>query len=308
MEMEFKDPSRRRRRLILLLGVLLAGLAGAAAFQLASQGAPAQAFATRKVVVALADIPSRTTLNANHLAVRDLPVSSVPTQAVEDPTRVIGLVTGVMIFANQPITPNLLATGSADAAFAILSAEETVAPDSPFWRAVSVMVPDDRAAGGEISPGQRVDLIANLQLQLLTYDPTTGEFTEEPSEDGSHSGMSTKATFADLQLLDHNEDSNIYVLKVDLHQAEEISLLQADADNTFTLALRPEEDTRPVDQTQYGETIERIIEQYRFLVPKLLDLELLQAPPVPTPAPAASPGAPTPAPVQPTAAPASVAP
>ena len=49
----------------------------------------------------------------------------------------------------------------------------------------------------------------------------------------------------------------------------------------FALALRPESDTRPLDRTVYGETTDRIIQEYRFVVPKILDLVTLEQPVTP---------------------------
>jgi Flp pilus assembly protein CpaB len=290
MEMEFKDNSRRRR-FLLLIGVVLALVAGGAAFMLSSGGAGnAQAqVEMRTVLVAAREIPARTVLTASDLTLRDLPKDAVVTQAYDDPDRVIGLVTGVNVYLNQPITPNLLATSAADAAFAILAPDEQVSPETPYWRAVSVMVPAERAVGGELMTGQRVDLIATVKIDVLTLDPESGEYVTQPTEEGYYSGNSTKITFEDLLVLDADTDANLYVLKVDLNQAEEITHLQADGANTFSIALRPEADTRAVDRSQYGETTERIIEQYQFVVPKILDLLTLTEPTAETPPEAETP-------------------
>ena len=272
MEMEFKDHSRRRR-FLLLIGVVMAVVAGGAAFMLSNQGNAAQAqVEMRSVLVAAREIPARTVLSASDLALRELPADAVVAQAFDDPNRVVGLVTGVPVYLNQPITPNLLATSAADAAFSILAPDEQVGPDSPFWRAVSVTVPPERAVGGELATGQRVDLIATVQLDVLNYDEEDDEYNTDPTEEGFYSGKSTKVTFEDLQVLNADSESDMYVLKVDLNQAEEISHLQSDGANSFAMVLRPEADTRAVDRTQYGETTNNIIEQYQFVVPKIIDL------------------------------------
>src|SRR5687767_1878379 len=177
MEMEFKDRSRRRRFLI-VVGVVLALVAGGAAFSLSQGAGQAQAqVEMRTVLVAAREIPARTVLAASDLTLRELPKDGVVLEAMTDPAQAIGQVTGVPIYLNQPITPNLLATGAIDAAFSILGPDEPVAADSPVWRAVSVMVPAERAVGGQLQTGQRVDLIASVQLDILTWDPVAGAYT-----------------------------------------------------------------------------------------------------------------------------------
>jgi Flp pilus assembly protein CpaB len=278
MEMEFKDRSRRRRFMV-VIGVVLALVAGGAAFALSSQGAgQAQAqVEMRTILVAAREIPARTVLTASDLTLRELPKDSVVTEALDDPANAVGQVTGVPIFLNQPITPNLLATGAVDAAFSILGPDEPVEEDSPVWRAVSVAIPPERAVAGHIQTGQRVDLIASVQLDILNWDPVENAYTGNPTaENGFVSGKTTKVTFEDVLVLNADSESEMYVLKVDLNQAEEISHLQT-AEGTFAIALRPEADTRPLDRTQYGETTDRIVEQYRFVVPKILDLVALDA-------------------------------
>jgi Flp pilus assembly protein CpaB len=305
MEMEFKDTNRRRRFLTLTLGVALAVIAGVAAYQIGSQGAGAQArVPMRSVVVAVVDIPARTVIESSQLTIRELPEDGLVSQAITDPTTVIGLVTAVRVYANQPLSPNLLASASANAPFSITDPDEVITEESPYWRAVSVAIPNERAVGGEIIAGQRVDLIVSLQLDILTYDPEEDEWSANPTSEGLHSGRSTKIIFTDLNVLERKTDTDFYVLKVDLSQAEAIAHLQSDGAASFSLALRPDGDTRGVNPYTYGETLQRIVEQYGFPVPEVIDLELLLQlyehgvlPPAQTPAPGASPGPnPTPAP------------
>ena len=283
MEMEFKDRSRRRRFLI-VVGIVLALVAGGAAFSLSQGAGQAQAqVEMRTVLVAAREIPARTVLAASDLTLREMPKDSVVLEAMTDPAQAIGQVTGVPVYLNQPMTPNLLATGAVDAAFSILGPDEPVDADSPVWRAVSVMVPAERAVGGQLQTGQRVDLIASVQLDILTWDPVTGAYTGNPTADSGYmSGKTTKITWEDILVLNAESESNMYVLKVNLNQAEEITHLQAEGENTFALALRPESDTRPLDRTVYGETTDRIIQEYRFVVPKILDLVTLEQPVTPT--------------------------
>ncbi len=145
--------------MFLVLGVVLALVAGGAAFYLSSQGsAQAAEVPMKTVIVAAQDIPARTVIDAAMLADGELADDPSVAQTLDDPNLLIGRATGVSIYANQVITPNLLAITSAGAEFSILGPTETVTPDSPVWRAVSVTVSKDRAVGGHVEVGQRLDL------------------------------------------------------------------------------------------------------------------------------------------------------
>jgi Flp pilus assembly protein CpaB len=284
MEMEFKDGSRRRR-ILLVVGVALALAAGASAFYLSSRAtAQAAPVPMRTVIVAAKEIPARTVIQTSHLTRREIPESAALLQAVSDPNVLVGRLTGVTIYANQPVTPNLLATSAAGAEFSVLSPTETISPDSPVWRAVSVTVPKERAVGGQLAVGQRVDLFVTVDFKVQSVD-SEGNLSELPGEDGEMSGKATKVTWEDVELLAKDEDGDIYILKVNLHQAEEINHVQASAEGSaFGIALRPDGDSRDVDTTEYGETVDRLIEEYNFPVPHMVDLqEYPQSSPVPGP-------------------------
>ena len=115
MEMEYKDPSRRGRYIV-IIGVILAVVAGAAAFYLIStaQQQAGQAGLQRvSVVVALQTIPARKVIEATDLEVREVPLDPTNAQGiVSTPDRVIGRVPAVTILAGQMVTTNLLASST----------------------------------------------------------------------------------------------------------------------------------------------------------------------------------------------------
>src|SRR5215210_8036308 len=140
MELKFKDPAIRRRRLLILLGIAMAIAAGAIAYSL-SRGAAAPAAAQvpkRAVLVAAANIPARTIVQADQLTVRQVPDDPSLALAYTEATDVVGKVTAAQIMAGQAIYPTYVVGTSEGAAFSILSPEEVVTEDSPYWRAVSV--------------------------------------------------------------------------------------------------------------------------------------------------------------------------
>jgi Flp pilus assembly protein CpaB len=285
MEMEFKDTGRRRRVLLIVLGAALALAAGWGAFMLASRGGPAQETPRKAVLVAARDITARTQITGDDVTVREVPIDEALPQSYDLPEDVVGRTTSVPIYADQQMTPNLFATTAADAEFSILEPDETVTETSPYWRAVAVQIPADRAVGGEIQPGQHVDLLISVQIDVLTLDEE-GNYvqTDTASQEGFQSGKSTKITIQDLEVLKATPDDEMYLLKVDVKQAEEIAHVIQVAPDSMSLVLRPDEDTRPVDTADLGTTTDRLVMTYLFPAPQLIDLSQLLGP-------GASPGA-----------------
>jgi len=267
MELEYHDTHPRRRRLLIILGVFLAVMAGGAAFYLISQAqsAPPE-IVTRQVIVAARDIPARTVLSASDLTLREMPDDLSLAQAPTDPNQIIGRVNAVSLVLQQPILPNLLLSPTAGSNFSILAPEESLSPDSPIWRAVSVNVPDDRAVGGQLQLEQRVDIIVTVQVNVEHPAPVEGRTLSDANR-GLYTDKSSKVTYQDVTVLAKN--GTFYVLKVTEATAEEISHLQAAGNAMFSLVLRPEGDRRSVDTAEYGTTTNRIIEDYGLPVPEV---------------------------------------
>jgi Flp pilus assembly protein CpaB len=293
--MEFKDPARRRRLLLVVIGAVLAAAAGLGAFTLASHGSAPAAVPTKTVLVAAADIPARTTLTADNVTTRNVPVDEALDQSYVQASDVVGRITSVPIYADQQMTPNLFATASAGTDFSILDPGETVTADSPTWRAVAISIPNDRAVGGEVKAGDHVDLFVSVDITVFQQDPTTGNYIKVDTADtnGLESGKSTKITFQDMEVLKSSPDDQMYVFKVDLHEAEQIEHIIQLAPDSFSMALRPADDTRTVDTSQYGTTTDRLIATYLYPVPQIGDLSQLMGP-SPYPYPGAPNGSYTP--------------
>jgi len=289
--MEFKDNSRRRT-LVLVVGVLLALGAGAAAFMLSSEGTetPETVFPTRDIVVAAELIPARTKIDSLQLSVRSVPVDDTNSDALTDRDAAVGKLAAIPILQFQPITENMLAKEVGVGQIDILEPNETVAPDSPVLRAVSLTVPANRAGGGLIAPGQRVDVLATLQFPVaIPIDPDTGAIETDPETGDPVAltpGLSSKPMWLDLKVLAHPEGTDQYVMRMDMHQAEELALAQATGAD-FTLLLRPEVDTRDVDRSSYGNTTDRLLTRYNFAIPERIDgLTYAQPAAFPSPYPA----------------------
>jgi Flp pilus assembly protein CpaB len=128
-----QDGSRRRARLILIVGVALALVAGVGTFVYAS-GARSdvpEAVPTVAVLVAAREIPAKTTLTAADVKVQDFNLDSKPAAAMSSP-------------------------------------DEAPLANSPNFRAMSITVADQNAVGGTVQPGDLVDMVFTLQ-----FDPAT---------------------------------------------------------------------------------------------------------------------------------------
>jgi Flp pilus assembly protein CpaB len=294
MELEYKD-DRRKARVMIVAGLVLALLAGGGAFYAITQARQeAGSAGTQKVsvVVAVRTIEARQSVTAEDVTVREVPLDdSNANGVVSDPAAVIGRIAAVTILQNQLVTTNMLASETTGAAFSILGPGETVGPESEAWRAISLTVPDDLAVGGMLTAGQTVDVFVTAVVSLS--DAGGGRYIPD---------RSTKITYQDFVILSRKD--SFYIIRAPVDVAEEILHLQATGAATFAFALRPVQDQRQIDTTALGETTNRIIEKYGMPIPEVLDPGFTAAPtapPTPEPSPSASasldPAAAVPAPV-----------
>jgi Flp pilus assembly protein CpaB len=294
--MEFRESNRGRW--VIALGVIMAVLAGGAAFFLINQAQQQAGQATAQrvpAVVAIQTIPARETIKASDVEVRMVPID--PTNAngvVADPAQAVGRIPAVSILQGQLITTNMLASTTEGGEFSILGPDESVTPESEAWRAVSLTVPDDSAVGGLLKPGQSVDVFVTAIVNVPADLVSNGRFYPD---------RSTKITYQDMVILARKDA--FYVVRAPLAIAEEIAHLQATGNATFSLALRPDQDTRSIDARGLGETTNRIIQKYGLPVPEAYPIG---RGPIQTPVPTASPPPPAPTEAPVASSPASPAP
>ena len=285
MEMEYKDPSRRGRWIV-VIGVILAIAAGGAAFYVinqAQQQAGQAGLQKVTVVVAAQTIAARKIIEEGDVTVREVPLDDTNAQGIVSTVdKVIGRVASVTILQGQMVMTNLLASSSEGGQFSVLGPDETPSPDGMPWRAISVTVPDDRAVGGLLQPNQTVDVFVTATVNVLT-DSSAGL----PKE-GWYTDKSTKLSYQDMVILAKSD--TFYILKAPLDVAEEISHLQASGSAAFSLALRPDVDTRIVDASIFGTTTNKVIVRYGLPIPVAFPPVSGPVPtPRPTPVPTAEP-------------------
>ena len=280
MELEYSDKNSRRSKVYIAVGVVVALLVAATVYiALQASGLTRQGeVEMRQVVVAAAEIPGRKTIEEADVAMRSVPADPVNETAFTTLDQVLGRVAAVPVSPGQMLTPNLLASTDEGATFSILEPGEEFDPSMPDLRAVSMTVPDDRAVGGTLQPGQPVDLIATLTVNPLESQDGAAETPaegEEPAPDESAetdeaprlAGPSTKTTLQQLDILVRN--GSLYILRTDLATAEKITELQA-AGAQFTLVLRADEDDRTAETE--GSTLDRLLEEFEFPVPEAAEL------------------------------------
>ena len=121
--------------------------------------------ATRRVVVAAADLAVGSELTPDTLRTIEWPASSVPDGAMEDPKEIVGRGLILPVIKNEPILPMKLASKEAG------SGLPPAIP--PGLRAVSVRVNEVIGVAGYVLPGTRVDIVATLNPTSQTADMTS---------------------------------------------------------------------------------------------------------------------------------------
>ena len=289
MEMEYKDPSKRGK-FIVILGIVLALAAGGAAFFLinqAQQQAGQSGLQTVAVVVAARPIPARKPVEADDLTVREVPLDPTNTDAiiVKQPDELIGRVLAVSVCRTRCVTTNMLASTATGGRFSILEPGETVAPDSEAWRAVSMTVPDDRAVGGLITARHDRRRVRERNGQRAAGPPggrqvLHRQVDQDHVPEHDHPGQ-------DRHVLRGQGDAR--------HCRGDHPPLGDAATRRSAWSMRPEADIRLVDATTLGETTNLDHRSYGLPIPENFPpgngpIPSAQPTPTPTATPSLAPG------------------
>ena len=290
MEMEYKD-NNRRGKFVIIAGVVLAVVAGAASFYLISQARNdgGGEITLVDIVVAAQAIPARTPVPPGGVVIAKVPLDDATQVGVAtDPAKIVGQVLAVPLAPGQPVYMNMIASASGQSGFSILGPDETVAPDSPAWRAIAITIPDERAVAGLLVTGQTIDIFMSATMTVPVTAEPLGVY---------YSDMVTKITYQDMVIL--SRAGSQYILKAPMPVAEEILHMLAAGTVSFSAALRPDQDVRFVDVSQLGATTNRILEKYGMPFPKVYPAASASIPPQPPlafPTPPPTPAPETPAP------------
>jgi pilus assembly protein CpaB len=226
-----------------MLGAVLAVVVGVATFIYLGDGeanaADPVAISTTPVLVASQDIDARTRLAESHVEVVDLPSTAVHPQALRTVDRAEDLFASGFIAAGEQILPHKLSTDVFGGGLAQLVPEGQ--------RAVSIAISNAAAAGGLVSPGDHIDIIAIfseelrdeagtsiiaedvevLALSQLVLGEELGEDESSPTAGQSPNAVSATVTVA-----------------VSLDNAQRIALAEAFGD-LHVFLRHPDDDSEP---------------------------------------------------------------
>lgn len=149
-------PSRMTtQRIVLLAGVACGLIAAILVFVVVAQGGGSGGDGDRSVVVAKQDIPAQSRLIGDLLEVKKLPADEVNSEAFTARSQVVNRITAKAIMAGEQILPSMV-SGRAGESLAF-----TIAPGK---RAVSIEVKEAVTAGGNVQPGDQVDIVGIFAL------------------------------------------------------------------------------------------------------------------------------------------------
>ena len=267
-----EDRSKRRARLILIVGFLLALLAAVGTFLVASggpQSAP-QAVPTTEVLVAARDIAPKTQIAAADIKVVRVNTDAVPVTALRkgQEADVVGKVVTLPVQAGEFIlSGKFAATGAAT--FTVFPPNFAAAPGgaippgTPNYRAMSITVPDQFAVGGAVQVGDLVDV-----MYTLNFDPNK-YFTAQPGvvtgspNDRRTIDFSTKIILERVPVIART--LAVYTIRTESTTAERLAYLQA-AGAQIQMLLRSPSDDRAASTE--GATFEPVWRAYGFPVPQ----------------------------------------
>lgn len=257
-----EDRSRRRARLVLIVGLLFAVGAGATTFFVANTAkseAPAP-IPTSSIVVAAREIPPKTQITAADLKLVKMNTEVVPPAALTKPEDVVGKITVTSISVGEPILPTKLG-GANGAVFvvipaALLGTDGSIPPGTPNYRAMSITVADPQAAGGSIQPGDIVDV-----LYTLTVSPE--KLFKNPNPNVNSTDSSARIVLERVPILART--LAVYTIRTDAATAERIGYLQA-AGGVLQLLLRAPKDDRATGTT--GATFRTVQPEVKIQIPE----------------------------------------
>ena len=256
-----QDGSRRRARLILIVGVALALVAGVGTFVYASGAKTDQPVAvpTVAVLVAAREIPAKTTLTSADVKMQEFNLDAKPALAMTKADDALGKITIQSISVGEPILPTKFADPK-NPSFVVMPAS-FIGPDgapvanSPNFRAMSITVPDANAVGGAVLVGDLVDLMFTAQ-----FDPQSKLLRPTPQQTLD---FSSKIILERVPILARL--ASVYTVRVDALTAERIAYIQS-AGGQLAFLLRAPKDERASGST--GATFGDIYTNFRLKIPE----------------------------------------
>jgi Flp pilus assembly protein CpaB len=292
---------RRRARLFLIVGVLLALVAGLGTFFYAQGSQTAAAPPpppTVDILVAAREIPARTQLQPADVKIAKMNIDAAPPDPAlrtltdaykKDPKEALaGKILIQPLSIGEPIFPAKFA--SAERAFTVFPPGEAVAPGSPAYRIMTISVPDSFAVGGILVPGDNVDVMyvfqfdpcAKLQIGASgvqgcqTAGAAGAPGAPVTGTTGTTTLASTKYTqdsvakiiLGPMQIL--ARAASTYTIRVDATLAERLAYIQAAGGQLLFLLRAPGDDRASTTQ---GATFGSVYTQFKFPLPEKIQVQ-----------------------------------
>lgn len=215
-----KPFGERKQRLVLYVGLLFAAIAAILVVVIATKaGGGGGSTQTLPAVVATQDIPADTRVTEEMLVVKYLPAEEVEAEAFTARSQVFDRIATQEVAEGEQIVPTLVTDKAGEGVSFVVQ---------PGYRAISVDVREVVTAGGNLEPGDQVDIVgifqvsdvesANYLLSILGLPYTVvepprppapePEETEEGAADSFETGLAsqdslvlTVTMFQDVKLL-----------------------------------------------------------------------------------------------------------
>ncbi len=143
------------QRFVLIAGVVCGLIAAILVFAVVAQSGGSEGDGSQSVVVAKQDIPAQSRLIADILDVETLPADEVNPEAFTARSQVVNRITGEAITAGDQILPTMVSDRAGESLAFTIGAGK---------RAVSIEVKESVTAGGNVQPGDQVDVVGIFAL------------------------------------------------------------------------------------------------------------------------------------------------
>jgi Flp pilus assembly protein CpaB len=215
---------------------------------------------TTTIVVAAREIPPKTQITAADLKLVKMNTEVVPPSALRTADEVVNKVAISSISLGEPILASKLG-GANGTVFVVIPTEalETngnMKASTPMYRAMSITVSDAQAAGGNVQPGDFVDVLFSF-----TFDPSKYLINPSPTKNGPD--VSARIVLERVPILARN--LSVYTIRTDAATAERIGYLQASG-GALQLLLRGPKDDRATGTS--GATFRTVYPEVKIQIPE----------------------------------------
>jgi Flp pilus assembly protein CpaB len=266
-----EDRARRRSRLILIAGFLLAAVAAVGTF-VVSSGARSDVplIATTDVLVAAREIPPRTVIAAADLRAIQINSDAVPASALRSDGQkdVVGRINTVALATGEIILSGKFAAAQG-ATFTVFPPTESidpgqaVKPGTPNYRAMSITVADQFAVGGAVLVGDFVDVLYTLNFDPNKYFVPQAGIAVGSANDRRAADFSAKIVIEKVPVIART--LTVYTIRTDATTAERLAYLTATGAQIQFLLRAPLDDRAARTE---GATFAPVYQTFGFRVPE----------------------------------------